>query len=75
MKYLFLFLLFFSSCTQANNTQYRVHDQNYDFSVHNGKTILNTVYENDHGHKVTIYFTDGTQLKLFGNKYVIDVEQ
>lgn len=75
MKYLFLFLLFFSSCIQANTKQYprRVRADDYNFSVHYTKVVSHMTYGYDHGNILTIYFVDGTQMVVYANKYCLDI--
>ena len=59
--------------TLQNN--WRTHSEDYNLNEYNGKTIKNIYSSSNSGNYVIIEFTDNTTLKLFANKYVIDIEK
>lgn len=75
-KLLFVLVLFFSACAGANDSEVYYDARTYPYHQFNGRVIHSIVYCDGcgpAGDYLTIYFTDGTHLKVWAYKYTMRV--
>lgn len=76
LYYLIVFILLFLSCAESNYKSERVIATEVNFSEYGGKTISTIKYCRycaTSGDNLVIYFTDGTQLKVYAYKYIMEI--